>query len=437
MNDRASRVNTATLTNGLRIIHIPSESDVVYCGYAINAGTRNEQIGMEGMAHFCEHLSFKGTARRRAWDIINSLESVGGDLNAFTCKEDTVYYAAIHASHLPKAIDLLSDIVFDSVFPQAEIDKEVEVICDEIECYKDTPSELIYDDFENMLFSGHPLGHNILGNADTLRTFTTADALAFTSRFYYPANAVFFAYGNIDFKRMVKLIEKGTAAYYHGDTTQGIGDNNYGKSNTDDGGSADGNCDDNGYCGLRDIQEPLHRIIKKDTHQCHVMIGNRAYAYNHPRRLTLYLLNNILGGPGMSSRLNMSLREHRGLVYSVDSTMTSYGDTGLWATYFGCDSHDVEKCKRIVLRELDRMAAVALSPAKLKRAKQQIKGQIAIACDNRESYALDMAKSYLHLGIEKDVDALIRRIEEITANDIMEVAQEIFDPSKLHILEYR
>lgn len=427
MNDNVSRVNIATLTNGLRIIHIPSQSDVVYCGYAINAGTRNETKGTEGIAHFCEHLSFKGTARRRAWDIINCLESVGGDLNAFTCKEDTVYYAAIHASHLPKAIDLLSDIVFDSIFPQTEIDKEVEVICDEIECYNDTPSELIYDDFENMLFEGHPLGHNILGNADMLRTFTTADALAFTSRFYHPANAVFFAYGNIDFKRMVRLIEKGVAAYYHGEMKPA------------NGNSIDQCNDANAISAFNAVSpsDGVHKIIKKDTHQCHVMIGNRAYSYKHPRRLTLYLLNNLLGGPGMSSRLNMALREHRGLVYSVDSTMTSYGDTGLWSTYFGCDAHDVERCKRIVMCELDRLASSPLSPAKLKRAKQQIKGQIAIACDNRESFALDMAKSYLHLGIEKDVDALLQRIDAISADDIMLVAQEIFNPSKLHILEYR
>ena len=431
MNDKEKRVNTATLSNGLRIIHIPSQSDVVYCGYAINAGTRNENKGREGMAHFCEHLSFKGTTRRRAWDIINSLESVGGDLNAFTCKEDTVYYSAIHASHLPKAIDLLSDIVFDSVFPQAEIDKEVEVICDEIECYNDTPSELIYDDFENMLFAGHPLGHNILGEANMLRTFTTQDALAFTSQFYHPSNAVFFAYGNIDFKRMVRLIEKGVHTYYHSE-----------KNTAHDFAQSTANALTQSTANALpfdeyNASEGVHKIIKKDTHQCHVMIGNRAYSYNHPRRLTLYLLNNLLGGPGMSSRLNMALREKRGLVYSVDSSMTSYGDTGLWTTYFGCDVHDVERCKRIVMHELDRLASTPLSPAKLMRAKQQIKGQIAIACDNRESFAIDMAKSFLHLGIEKDVDALLQRIDAISADDIMTVAQEIFNPDKLYILEYR
>ena len=200
--------NTWQLPNGLRIIHLPSSSQVVYCGYQIAAGTRHEEPGDEGLAHFCEHVTFKGTERRSSLQILNSLEQVGGDLNAFTNKEDTVFYAAVLKEHLPRAIDVLTDIVFHSTYPQQEIDKEVEVICDEIESYNDSPAELIYDEFENMLFEGHPLGHNILGDADQLRTYTTADALRFVERNYRPDNAVFFAYGDLDFQRLVKQIER-------------------------------------------------------------------------------------------------------------------------------------------------------------------------------------------------------------------------------------
>ena len=197
------KYNTYTLDNGLRIIHLPSDSQVVYCGYQINAGTRNEKPGEEGLAHFCEHVTFKGTERRKAWHILNCLESVGGDLNAYTNKEGTVYYSAILKEHIARAVDLLSDIVFHSVYPQAEIDKEVEVICDEIESYNDSPAELIYDEFENILFKGSPLGHNILGTAEQVRAFKTEDALRFTRKLYRPDNAIFFAYGDIDFKKVV------------------------------------------------------------------------------------------------------------------------------------------------------------------------------------------------------------------------------------------
>ena len=202
---------TSSLPNGLRVLFIPSTSPVVYCGYQIAVGSRNEAQGEEGLAHFCEHVTFKGTQKRRSWNIINCLESVGGDLNAFTNKEDTVYYAAVLKEHMPRAIDLLADIVFHSTYPQREIDKEVEVICDEIESYNDSPSELIYDEFENMIFRGHPLGHNILGTAHNVRSFTTADAQRFTSQFYRPQNAVFFIHGNVKFERVLRLLEKATS----------------------------------------------------------------------------------------------------------------------------------------------------------------------------------------------------------------------------------
>ena len=194
--------NTFTLDNGLRVIHLPSDSNVVYCGFQIAAGTRNEEAGEEGLAHFCEHMTFKGTQRRNAMRVLNELERVGGDINAFTNKEDTVFYAAVLREHLPKAVDLLTDIVFHSTYPQHEIDKEVEVICDEIESYNDSPAELIYDEFENLLFEGHPLGHNILGNAERVRKFTTEDALRFARKYYTPENSIFFAYGDVEFEKL-------------------------------------------------------------------------------------------------------------------------------------------------------------------------------------------------------------------------------------------
>lgn len=200
--------NTATLDNGLRIIHLPSTSPVVYCGYQIAAGTRCESAEEEGLAHFCEHVTFKGTARRNALQIINALEKVGGELNAYTNKEDTTFYAAIHRDHFSKAVDVLTDIVFHSEYPQTEIDKEIEVICDEIESYNDSPAELIYDEFENIIFEGHPLGHNILGEAEQLRTYTTADALRFTRHYYRPDNAIFFVYGDVEFSQVVKILKK-------------------------------------------------------------------------------------------------------------------------------------------------------------------------------------------------------------------------------------
>ena len=404
------KYNTATLTNGLRIIHLPSASPVVYCGYQIAAGTRNELPGEEGLAHFCEHVTFKGTARRNALHIINSIEKVGGDLNAFTNKEDTTFYAAIHRDHFRKAADLLTDIVFHSQYPQAEIDKEIEVVCDEIESYNDSPAELIYDDFENIIFQGHPLGHNILGQADQLRTYTTEDALRFTQRHYRPNNAVFFVYGDVEFKQVVRLLGRM------------------------DMGPIRPMRPMRPICPIGSTPSTITR--HKGTHQAHVMIGCRAYDINHPRRIALYLLNNMLGGPSMNSWLSLSLRERHGLVYTVDSSMVSYGDTGLWAVYFGCDPADVSKCRRLVRRQLDRLMEKPLSPSQLSAAKQQLKGQIAIACDNRENFALDFGKSFLHYGKEKNIDRLYQQIEAVKAQEIQEVAVELFAPANITTLIY-
>lgn len=418
--------NTYTLANGLRIIHLPSAQPVVYCGYAVGAGTRDEELGREeGMAHFCEHITFKGTERRSSMQILGYLESVGGDLNAFTNKEETVYHAAVLKENIDRAVDLLTDIVFHSTYPQAEIDKEVEVIVDEIESYNDSPAELVYDLFENAVFGGHPLGHNILGTAEKLRRYTTADALRFTRRYYRPENSMFFAYGDVDFRKLVRLLERANAnvaAVSLPPQQQAL-------------------CDESaGCCGNDTATAVLPPYVAQhiehhmDTHLAHVMFGTRAYDVHDERRIALYLLNNILGGPGMTARLNVSLRERNALVYTVESMAQSYSDTGLWAVYFGCDPKNVKRCLRLIRRELDKVMQRPLSDAQLRAAKRQIRGQIGIACDSRESFALDFAKSYLHYGWKKDVTALCERIDALTAADLQRVAQDLFAEERLTML---
>lgn len=451
------KYNTYTLDNGLRIIHLPSDSKVVYCGYQINAGTRNEEPGEEGLAHFCEHVTFKGTERRKAWHILNCLESVGGDLNAYTNKEGTVYYSAILKEHIARAVDLLTDIVFHSVYPQAEIDKEVEVICDEIESYNDSPAELIYDEFENIIFKGSPLGHNILGTAEQVRSFKTEDALRFTRKLYRPDNAIFFAYGDIDFKKLVKLIRKALADDDSGKVAENAA-NSVGKlaeeklpqisQITQISGDENSITTEKSVSSVKSVGPENYPsvgkeiagqtiVMQKNTHQAHVMIGTRAYDVNDSRRMPLYLLNNMLGGPGMNAKLNLALREHNGLVYTVESTMVAYGDTGIWSIYFGCDEHDVKRCLRLVRKELDKFIQKPLSEAQLKAAKKQIKGQVGVACDNRENFALDFGKSFLHYGWEKNVDRLYEQVDEITAEQIQAVAQELFDKDRLTTLIFR
>ncbi|MCI7423751.1 MAG: insulinase family protein [Prevotella sp.] len=418
--------NTHTLANGLRIIHLPSAQPVVYCGYAVGAGTRDEELGREeGMAHFCEHITFKGTERRSSMQILGHLESVGGDLNAFTNKEETVYHAAVLKENIDRAVDLLTDIVFHSTYPQAEIDKEVEVIVDEIESYNDSPAELVYDLFENAVFGGHPLGHNILGTAEKLRRYTTADALRFTRRYYRPENSVFFAYGDVDFRKLVRLLERANAnvAAVSLPPQQSV--------------ISDNSCCGGGKDTAAAVLPPYvaqHIEHHMDTHLAHVMLGTRAYDVHDERRIALYLLNNILGGPGMTARLNVSLRERNALVYTVESMAQSYSDTGLWAVYFGCDPKNVKRCLRLIRRELDKVMQRPLSDAQLRAAKRQIRGQIGIACDSRESFALDFAKSYLHYGWRKDVTALCERIDALTAADLQRVAQDLFAEERLTTL---
>ena len=403
--------STFTLPCGLRILHSPSPTPVAYCGFVVDCGTRDEQEQESGMAHYLEHLLFKGTRHRRAWHILNRMEAVGGDLNAFTNKEETVIYAAFMSEHFRRAAELLTDIVFQSTFPQREMDREVEVVCDEIESYNDTPSEQIFDDFEDLVFHGHPLGRNILGHPSSLRSYRTEHVMRFYQRYYQPQNMIFFLRGDIPFQQVVSELD----------------------------------------CLLSRLQfpqwqreertspppyQPLRQRQQRGTHQAHVMLGTRSYPAGNPHRTPLYLLNNMLGGPGMNSRLNVSLRERRGLVYTVESNLSSYTDTGVFSIYFGCDAHDVDHCLELCHRELQQFAQEPLTPAQLRAAQKQIKGQIGVSCDNFENTIIDTAKAYLHYGVVETVSDIFQRIDALTPQVIQETAQELFQLERLSLLEY-
>ncbi len=401
---------THTLSNGLRLIYLPLYSDVTYCGMVINTGSRDEQKDEEGMAHFIEHGLFKGTKKRRATHIINRLEVVGGELNAYTSKEETVVYAVVLNPYLERATELIGDLVFHSVFPQKELDKEKEVIIDEISSYNDSPSELIYDDFEELLFQSHSLGHNILGKIDTLSNFHHNNVLDFVKRHYQPAQMVFFVVGETRFDMLVRWAEKYfIPEFLNFDGIQRIAPATY---------------------------QPSKKVVDKNTHQAHVIIGNRAYDMNHASRLGLYLLNNIVGGPGMNSLLNLNLREKRGLVYTVESTFQPFTDTGLWTVYFGCDIADVNKIEKLIDSELMKLQDKPFTEAELQKYKMQLTGQMAISWDNKENLAMGVGKSFLRYGKVDELDFIKKELESIQPADIQRIAQDIFRKDQLSTLQY-
>ncbi|MBO7569058.1 MAG: insulinase family protein [Bacteroidaceae bacterium] len=412
----AEAASTHTFENGLRLIQIPSPTNVAYCGISIDAGTRDEEAGEEGMAHFCEHMMFKGTKQRKAWHIINRMEAVGGDLNAYTNKEETVVYAAFMKEHLERAAELIFDIVFNSTYPQHEIDKESEVIVDEIESYNDTPADLIFDRFENLIYEGDSLGHDILGTAENVRRFKTGDALRFVQRLYRPEKMVFFVFGDVAFEQVKKIVGK---------QVKGMDERKKEVSESPE--------------NPKNARTPHSGTFTEErgTHQAHVMIGRAGYGAKDDRRIALYFLNNILGGPGMNSRLNIALREHKGLVYTVESSLTNYTDTSTWAIYFGCDAEDVEKCLKIVREEMDRLMNEPLTERQFQAALKQIKGQIGVACDNFENYVLDMAKAYLHYNKFKGMKDTIEHLEKTTPQLLQEVAREMFNEKELTTLIFR
>lgn len=408
-------IETYILDNGLRIVACPSVTDVVYCGIAVDAGTRDELPGEEGMAHFTEHLSFKGTTHRRAWHILNRMESVGGDLNAFTGKEETVYYSTCLRPHFARAVDLLFDVVFNSTYPQHEMDKEVEVVIDEIESYNDSPADLIYDDFENLIFQGHALGHNILGRAEELRRMTSQDVRNFVERLYLPTRMVLYVYGNVPMttivREAVKALRKARERESGAETLSVVRQ-------------------------APTLYTPRHVEVEKAAHQAHVMMGVRTFAATDPRHLHLYVLNNMLGGPGMNSRLNLSLRERNGLVYNVESASVGYTDTGVWTVYFGCDPHDVVRCKKLVMRELARLTERPLSASVLEAAKRQLMGQAGISYDSFENVAINMGKRFLHYNTTQTYEALCQRVQALTSEELFHTAREVFVPENISTMMF-
>lgn len=402
---------THILPGGLRIIYQQCRSSVSYAGFTVNVGTRDERAGEEGLAHFVEHLIFKGTARRKSWHILNRMENVGGELNAYTSKEETVVYSVFLSEHLSRAVELMCDLIRNSQFPEVEIEREREVILDEINSYKDTPSEQIYDEFENLLFSQHALGHNILGNRDMLLSFSSVDGRRFLQQHYVPSRLVFFYRGAIPFRRVIATVTR-----YMGDMENGAATELMREAPT-------------GYSSFS-------RRVQLDTHQAHVLVGNRAYDMFDTRRPALFLLNNLLGGPGMNSRLNVALREKKGYVYTVESLVTNYTDTGVFAVYFGTDPTKVDTCLSVLNRELRRLRQSALSSMQLANAKRQFIGQMAIGSENNESMALGMGKSYMHYNRYDSLEDTFARINGVSAQDILAVANEIFDESALSTLIY-
>lgn len=401
---------TATLSNGLRIIHQSSPTDVVYMGYAIDAGTRDEAPGEHGLAHFVEHTLFKGTARRRAWHILNRMENVGGDLNAYTGKEETVVYAALLKHDFARALDLLTDIVFHCTFPEAEISKERAVILDEIDSYADSPSELILDDFEDLLFSGHPLGHNILGTPRSVRRFDAADARRFTARHYCPARAVLFVYGNIPLPRIERLAAQLTSDLPSGTPLAGR--------------TAPSNA------------QPRTEHRHRHTHQTLVATGTTAYPHADPRRIGLALLSNLLGGPGMNSRLNVALRERLGLVYNVEANISTYTDTSTFSVCYGCAPADAERCMALTHAELQRLIDAPLSSRQLAAARRQLMGQIGVAADIFENNALAMGKACLHYGRPTTRAELLQRLDALTPDALQAIAADILAPNRFSTLIY-
>jgi predicted Zn-dependent peptidase len=404
--------NSFTLQNGLRIIHLPAESAVVYCGFAVDAGTRDENPAEHGLAHFVEHNLFKGTAKRRARHILNRMETVGGELNAYTTKEETFLYSTCLAADVERAVELLSDLVFNSVFPAAELEKEREVVIDEIDSYEDNPSELIFDEFENLVFAGTALGHNILGDAKSLATFTSETCLSFTENFYTPDRMIFFLYGDVSEKKLKHLAEKYMASVK---TAASI------------------------VCRAelpKNTAIPCRVVEDKKLHQSHVMIGSRACSLFDGRRTALSLIDNILGGPGMNSRLNIELREKRGLVYTVESNLTLYTDCGLFSVYFGCGHEDREKCTDLVFQELKKIRNNKLSGTQFAAAVKQFKGQICISADRRENCALSMGKRFLRFNNYENIEQLCKRIDALTAAEVCEAADELLDERRLFTLAF-
>jgi predicted Zn-dependent peptidase len=390
-----------TLANGIRILLKHSPSTITHCCFVVNAGSRDEPERKEGLAHFIEHLLFKETEKRNTSQILNRLELVGADLNAYTTKEYTCIHASLLKQHLERTIDLFEDILFHSTFPEEEMEKERGVILDEIASYLDQPEEAIQDDFEALLFKNHPIGNNILGTADAVNAFNRADIQHFISTNYNTSEMIFAVFGDYELNKIIKLTEK-----YFGTVRQ----------------------NDSGKNRIAPNVNPGSLVIEhKPISQTHCMLGGTAYPAKHPHKYALLLLNNLLGGMGMSSRLNLEIREKYGIAYTIESSYTTFSDTGMFSIYFGTDTEKAERALKLVHKELKKLRENKLGTLQLQQAKQKFIGQIALAEENRMSLIIGMAKSILDFGEVDSLEQIFAKINATSADDLLEISNEIFD----------
>lgn len=404
------------LPNGVKIVHRWTPSPIAYVGVMVGAGTRDEIPEENGMAHYIEHCVFKGTAHHSARQIIHAIEGIGGEINAYTTKEETTFYAAILAEHVQLTLHLIAEMILEPAFKKEETDKERMVILDEIESYNDSPSELIYDDFENLVFAGSSLALPILGTKKTLKHLSSKPdyALDWMAQHYTPNRMVVFCQGNVKPDKIFRIAEREFGQLENRQSTDG-------------------------QPTVKANVTPLserERAFKKHTHQVHAMLGGRAYPLGHEKQLAMFLLNNILGGGSLNSRLNLSLRESKGLVYTVESTYTPLSDTGYWCIYWACDPEDYEQSLGLVRDELLKLSTIPLSESGLKHALEQLRGQLAISAQNQENSALAMAKSMLYHGSAPDWQETFAKIAQTSAKDLKNVANELFCNENCYILTY-
>lgn len=404
-------LNIFSLPNGLRIVHKRVNSPVAHCGLIINVGSRDENDNEQGMAHFIEHVLFKGTKKRKAYHILSRLEDVGGELNAYTGKEETVLYASVLKRHLPRAIELLFEIAFESIYPEKEIKKEKDVINDEIASYLDSPSELIFDDFEDVLFKGHPIGRNILGTPESLAAIDRNRLMDWVAKHYSPERMVFSVVGDYSEKDIRKYIDK-----YANELP--TGDPRYHRRPI------------NRY-------EPAFQTEDKSTYQTHAIVGNRGYDMHHHDLTAMILLNNLLGGPGMNSRLNLNIREKYGFAYNLESFYTAYTDTGTFGVYVGTDKGTIDRSLKLIHRELRLLREKKLGVVQLKKAKQQLLGQFALGQESNSSSMIGIGRTLLHYNKVESFEEVTKRVESVSSDAIMRVANEVFDPSQLTTLIYK
>lgn len=398
-----------TLPNGIRCVLKQVRSAVCYCSMTIGAGSRDERVGEFGMAHLIEHTLFKGTLKRKAYQVNCRLENRGGEINAFTTKEETVVHATVMKGDFAKAVELMDDIIFHSTFPEGEVEKEKEVIYDEINMYKDSPDERIYDDFEDLLFEDSEMGHNILGRKRTISHIGSEQIKSFVARNYTTDNMVFAAIGPISPRQFVATVER----YF---------------------GAEVATRKEGGRKAPEVVRQFQKGVSHPSHHQVRSVVGTRAYALNDKRRLALIMMTNILGGPSAASRLNVALRERNALTYCVEALYTPFSDCGMFTIYFSCEKEKLEQCRKIVAEEIERIKTVPLTTRQLAIAKQQFLGQFSISAENNEAYMLGVGKSYLVFDSVDNLDEVYRKVEAITPEDIRSAAQEVL--SELSSLTY-